>query len=272
MNTTPVPTSIPTPPALNPSLLTRLWVNLKSELLILFRNPAALIPTVLFPIMFWFFFGLPNANSTTKDGIDKGSYVLASYATYSIIQTVLFNLGIFIASERADGWYRLRRTTPVSIATVLTSKILGVFVLGLMTLVLLLVVGAVSASISLPIEAWLNLVAWVMVGALPFIALACCIGYLATGANSASPIINLIFFPMAFGSGLFIPLSALPKLVQDIAVYLPTYHAGELARMAVGIPSNQDLGVHVLWVLGYTVGFLALAAWAYQRDEGSNYR
>ena len=106
---------------------------------------------------------------------------------------------------------------------------------------------------------------------LPFAALGAFIGYVSKGAQTASPIINLVFFPMAFGSGLFVPLETLPKIMQDIAPYLPSYHSGAFARTAVGI-NRQDSLEHLIWILGYTVVFVVLAIWAYKRDEGTNYR
>lgn len=259
-----------TPRAVSP--LSTLGAQTKAELLAMFRNPSSLIPTVLFPIMFWVFFGLPNARETSSSGFSVGAYILGSYAMYSMIQTVLFNLGIFIASERSTGWYRFQRTTPVRVWVMFGAKLIATLLLALIALTALLVVGALTGDISLPVMAWASLVARVMFGVLPFAALAVFIGYLSRGPNTASPLINLIFFPMAFGSGLFIPINNLPKIVQDIAPFLPAYHGGMLARVAVGVPSASSEWIHVLWLLGFTAVFLALAVWAYRRDEGTNYR
>jgi ABC-2 type transport system permease protein len=191
---------------------------------------------------------------------------------YSMIQTVLFNLGIFIASERATGWYRFLRTTPVRVWVVFTAKLISVLTLALVALSALLIVGAITGNVTLPLQTWGSLIARVLLGVLPFAALAVFIGYVAKGANTASPIINLVFFPMAFASGLFVPLESLPKIVQDIAPFLPAYHGGQLARVAVGVPSASSELTHILWLLGFTALFLILAVWAYKRDEGANYR
>ncbi len=254
------------------SPLSTLTAQIKAELLTLLRNPSSLVPTLLFPIMFWVFFGLPNARQTSQSGFNIGAYILASFAMYSIIQTVLFNLGIFIAIERSTGWYKFQRTTPVRIWVLFAAKLVTVLILGLIALALLLTVGAITGGVSLSLGAWVSLVGRVLLGVLPFAALAVFIGYMARGAQTASPIINLVFFPMAFGSGLFIPLDNLPKIVRDIAPFLPAYHGGQLARVAVGVPSAQPELTHVLALLGFTVLFLALAVWAYRRDEGANYR
>ncbi len=253
------------------SPLATLLVQIKADLLALLRNPSSLIPTLLFPLMFWTFFGLPNARQT-QDGFNVGAYILASFAMYSVIQTVLFNLTISIATERASGWYKFQRTTPARVWLLFTSKLVTVLLLALFAVSVLLIYGSITGGVSLPLGTWLSLIARVMLGVLPFAALSVMIGYLARGAQTASPIVNLVFFPMSFASGLFIPLPSLPKVVQDIAPFLPAYHGGQLARVAVGVPSAQPELTHVIWLLGFTALFLILAVWAYKRDEASNYR
>lgn len=152
------------------------------------------------------------------------------------------------------------------------AKLLATIVVALLALALLLVVGAWTGVVHLPALTWASLVARVLFGALPLAALGVFIGYMATGPSTASPILNLIFFPMAFASGLFIPINTMPAIVQQIAPFLPAYHGGMLARVAVGVPSASAQWVHVVWLLGFTAVFLALAVWAYRRDQGANYR
>ncbi len=252
--------------------MSTLVAQVRAELTTVFRSPGAIIPTVLFPIMFWFFFGLPNAKQTSSSGFNVGAYILGSFAMYSMIQTVLFNLAINISSERVTGWYRYQRTTPLRVWVMFGAKLISTLTLALVALVLLLVVGSLTGGVHLPPLSWVSLVARVLLGVLPFAALSVFIGYIARGPNVASPIINLIFFPMAFASGLFIPLEGLPKIVQDIAPFLPAYHSGVFARVAMNVPSPSGEWVNVAWLLGYTALFLVLAVRAYKRDEGANYR
>jgi ABC-2 type transport system permease protein len=241
-----------------------------TELISLFRSPASLVPTLLFPLMFWTFFGIQNANRQFN-GIDLGAYVLGSYAAYSAIQTVLFNIGITIAVERSQGYYKLVRVTPMRVSTVLVAKMLATLVLATLALVLLLIYGHITISPKITLLQYLEMATYALVGMLPFAAMGTFVGYYAAGAQSASPILNLIFFPMAFGSGLFIPLEGLPKIVQQIAVYLPAYHSGQFTRSVVDPRVTENLP-HLLWILGYTFVFVALAEWAYKRDQGANYR
>jgi ABC-2 type transport system permease protein len=63
------------------------------------------------------------------------------------------------------------------------------------------------------------------------------IGYFAK-PNSAPGLVNLIYLPMSFCSGLWIPLFMLPHGLQVLAKVLPPYHLSQLALNAVGMANN----------------------------------
>jgi ABC-2 type transport system permease protein len=62
-------------------------------------------------------------------------------------------------------------------------------------------------------------------GSLPFSAMGLALGYF-TGPNSAPSTINLIYLPMSFCSGLWVPFMFLPKMVQQIAVAAAALSSG----------------------------------------------
>ncbi len=95
-------------------------------------------------------------------------------------------------------------------------------------------------------------------------------GYLV-GPNSAPAVLNLAWLPMAFASGLWIPISQLPDEVQSVAPALPPYHFVQLALGTIGASEGGSPVGHVLAVLGFTLLFLAVASWGFRRDEGRTY-
>ena len=60
---------------------------------------------------------------------------------------------------------------------------------------------------------WLDMIARLLAGSVPFIALGFAIGYLC-GPNVAPAVANLVYLPLSFASGLFMPLSQLPGFVR----------------------------------------------------------
>jgi ABC-2 type transport system permease protein len=241
------------------------------EIVKLVRVPAFTIPTLLFPIMFFAFFGLTNLeNMMPGTEVSAGKYMVASFGAYSMLSAALFSFGVSIAAERGLGWNRLTRVSPMSPLVFFAAKLATAFTIGLVSLLGLFLFARIAGGITMPLLDWAALTIRLMAGMVPFIALGLWIGYFG-GPNSAAGLANLIFLPLSFCSGLFQPLDFMPKFIQDIAPYLPSYHTAQLAWDAIGVPSAEGIGVNAIWLAGYALVFLAMAVRAYKRDEGKSF-
>jgi ABC-2 type transport system permease protein len=108
-------------------------------------------------------------------------------------------------------------------------------------------------------------------GSIPFSAMGLAIGYFAK-PNSAPAVVNLIYLPMSFCSGLWIPLQILPHGLRTLATFLPPYHLSQLALNVVGMAPNPTSNWgHVEALIAFTLLCLGFAAWGYRRDEGKMY-
>ena len=96
------------------------------------------------------------------------------------------------------------------------------------------------------------------------------LGYVS-GPNSAAAVVNLVYLPMVFASGLWIPIEQLPGFMQRLAPFLPPYHYAQLALSTMNADRGGAAALHVLTLLGFTALFLTVAVWAYRRDEGKTY-
>jgi ABC-2 type transport system permease protein len=241
----------------------------RAELLKVTRMPAFMVPVIAFPILFFAMFGLANAGRTIA-GISVGAYLMASYGAYSIMATALVTFGVSIASERALGWNRLLRVTPLSPVAYIGAKTVMAVSISAVALAALFIFGMVVGHVSLPLLTWLRLGGVLLIGMLPFLLLGIAIGY-TVSPSAAAPITNLIFLPLSFASGLFMPLQMLPQFVQKLAPYLPSYHVGEMGWNTIGSGDGRGAWPHFLWIAGYSAAFAALAFIAYRRDEGRQF-
>ena len=121
---------------------------------------------------------------------------------------------------------------------------------------------------SLPMA--VKLIVTLVAGSLPFCAMGLALGYFV-GPNSAPPTINLIYLPMSFCSGLWVPLMFLPKVMRQFAEVLPPYHLSQVALSVVGAGNHESAWVHWEFLIGFTLLCLGLARWGYRRDEGKMY-
>ena len=70
---------------------------------------------------------------------------------------------------------------------------------------------------------------------------------------------NLIYLPMAFLSGLWMPLTMLPAWIGKLAPLWPAYHLARLALVAVGQGSGESLMVDVAALGAFTLLCFAVA-------------
>ena len=116
----------------------------------------------------------------------------------------------------------------------------------------------------------IGLIATLVFGSIPFCAFGLVIGYFAK-PNSAPAVVNMLYFPLSFLSGLWMPIWMLPNFLKKLAVALPPYHLGQLALSMVGVGGRGDLQTHVNVLIGFTLICLGVAILGFRRDEGKLY-
>ena len=250
-------------------MLRMLLMQTRSELLMRWRVPAFSVTNLALPIVFFTFFGLPVAHVRRADGVSIGAYLLASFGAYAVGNVMIYGFGIGVANERAMKIDRLMRASPLPPLVFMLAKVVTALVFALLALLLLVGYGAVVGGSYQPPAVWAMVIARLLAGSLPFIALGFAIGYLS-GPHAAPAVANLIYLPLAFASGFFVPVGQLPGFVQAIAPFLPTYHYAQLAWSALGAGS-ETLGTSLLWLTGYTAVFLTVAVRAYRREERAKF-
>ena len=226
----------------------------RSEVLRYLRNPGFLLPIILFPNVFFVMFGL-----VLNHGNDEAArYMLASYSSFGVIAPGLFGFGVSLALERDSGLLTLKRALPMPPGAYLLGKMLMAVCVASVVGALLLALALGLAHASLNAAQVASLLVVDALGVLPFCALGLWVGTLLKG-QGAPGLLNMIYLPMAFLSGLWFPLSMMPKLLQQLAPIWPSYHLNVLAQRAVGFTTGAAWP-HVLVLSGFTIGFLLLAA------------
>ncbi len=246
----------------------------RHEFLKLIRIPIFAVSTIALPVLFYVLFGVAFGGRPGGDAeagaVGVTTYMLATYGTFGVIGAALFGFGVSVALERGQGWMRLKRVSPMPPQAYFVAKVVMAAAVSALIIGAMFVLGATLGGVRLPATQWVGLGLVLLVGALPFSAMGLAFGYLV-GPNSAPAMLNLIYLPMAFASGLFIPIHQLPAFVQGIAPALPPYHFAQLALGTVGAAESGSPALHALALLAFTAFFLIVAAWGFRRDEGRTY-
>jgi ABC-2 type transport system permease protein len=242
----------------------------KYECLQLIRMPAYSIPTILFPAVFYLFFGVVMPSARPATAVQVATYLVATYSAFGVMGASLFSFGVSIAVERGQGWTEVKRTTPMPASAYFIAKLLRAMLFSAVVVLLLFTLGIYLGGVSMTVLMALRLLFVLLAGSITFSALGLAIGYFA-GPNSAAAIVNLIFLPLSFLSGLWIPIFMLPKTLQKVAVFLPPFHFSQIALGIIGAGRGGAMLPHVVAMGIATLLFLTVAVIGYRRDEGKLY-
>lgn len=227
------------------------------ELLKTLRQPAFVLPSLAFPVVFYALFAILLPGNWGS--YERATYLLATYGVFGVIGPALFGFVVGLALEQQQGLLRLKRVSPMPISAYFVAKIVMSLVFASIIYGLLSLVGVFFGDVDIGFGEWLQLGAVLLVGVLPFCALGLLIGSMV-GGQAAVAIVNLVYLPMAVLSGLWIPLFVFPQFMQDIAVIWPAWHLAQMALGVVGQVQGVPMAMHTLVLLLMTTLFLVLAA------------
>jgi len=243
----------------------------KYEFLTRLRLRAYSISTITFPLMFYVLFGLVlNPKDAPVGGTTITTYLISTYGTFGVMGASLFGTASGLAAERGLGWLQVKRASPMPPFAYFTAKVVLGMIFSTVVVLLLLLLGFTFGAVHMPLLDAAKLLAILVAGSLPFCAMGLAVGYFV-GPNSAVATINLIYLPLSFCSGLWVPIMFLPKLLQQIAHFLPPYHLSQLALGVVGAGQHESTWTHWEALIGFSFICLGAARLGFQRDEGKTY-
>jgi ABC-2 type transport system permease protein len=241
----------------------------KTEFLKFARMKTYSLTTILFPLMFYCFFGLAMGQYS-RGPMPMARYLLATYGAFAVVGATLFAFGVGVAVERGLGWLQLKRASPMPALAYFVAKGAVAVTFGAIVVGLLFALGAIFGGVAMPAWQWLLLGGTLVAGSIPFCALGLAIGCFA-GPNSAAGTVNLIYMPMAFCAGMWIPFEMLPKALQHVAPLLPTYHFSQIALRILNAKVQGTVLGHVAALAAFTLLFAALAWLGNAREREKMY-
>jgi ABC-2 type transport system permease protein len=226
------------------------------EFLHLLRTPSFAVPSLLFPALFYLLFGI----LLNKSNGDAARYLLATYGVFGVMGVGLFAFGVTVAIEREQGLLIYKRALPMPPGAYLLAKMTMMILFSVLISLLLGTLAATVGGVELRGSQWLMLFVVNVVGGLPFAALGLFIGSLI-GGQGAPAVVNILYLPMAFLSGLWLPLKLLPVWIAKFAPVWPSYHHSQIALKVIGMDAGGSLGLHLGVLVAVTVLFFLLARW-----------
>lgn len=230
------------------------------EFVKLLRTRAFSLSVVGFPVMFYLLFGTSNRHNMFA------RYLMPSYSCMGVVSACLFGIGMGIALERAQGWLELKQASPMPRFAYLAAKTISCAAFALIIVAALVVLGVTLGGVTLSAVEALKLAFVVLAGSIPFTAMGLLVALLVP-PNAGPGVINLIYLPMSFASGFWMPVTYLPHWLRIIAPALPTYHLGQIALNIFGYAQSGSMLIHWEALAGFTLLMLGAAWIIFTRSE-----
>jgi ABC-2 type transport system permease protein len=258
--------TLPLAPHSPPSAIRICLREIRYEVLRSLRTRAFSLSAIGFPVMFYALFGLVMNRDVTIGGVNLAKYMLGGYAVFGSLGAAIFGIGVAMALDRSAGWLELKRASPMPPLAYLLAKCFMAALYSVIIVMILTALGIAFGHVHMSVLEFAKIAGIAAAAAVPFSAMGLAMAVLVPPA-SAGGIANMIYLPMSFLSGLWIPLKLMPHALQEFAPVLPTYHLAQLMYHALGAPSYGHLLTHWLVLAGFTVLMLMVASAAFRRQE-----
>jgi ABC-2 type transport system permease protein len=237
--------------------LTVLGIELRRML----RNRRTIIFTLILPAALLLSFGGQKGWDDASGSGNVAAYILVSMALYGAALTAAAG-GSMVAVERALGWSRQLRLTPLKPVVYIVMKAVVALTMGALAIAAVNVVGVAMGKAEMPTHIWILSMVVTLFCTLTFAALGVFVGYLVPSEN-VMQILGPGLALLSFLGGVFIPLDQYSSAVRDVAYWTPMYGVAEVARA----PLTHDLPWYALVnAVGWFTIFVVGAAWRMSKD------
>lgn len=201
------------------------------------RNVGMAVPFLVLPPTMYLLFGVVIIGAETgsdqfgnEHGPEIVNYLFAGFCTMGAMMPGIFG-GAMIALERENGLLKLKRALPMPPGAHLLAKVAMAMLFSTVAVGATTAVALVAGSITLSGSQIVILGAVLIVGSIPFCAIGLLIGSISSAA--AVPAYgNLVFLPMIYLSGLFVPL---PDFLERWVLIWPAFYLDQLALGLAGL-------------------------------------
>jgi ABC-2 type transport system permease protein len=230
-----------------------------TELKLFLREPMLAFWGLIFPIALLVILGAAGSN---KPNHSLGGLRLIVVYTPVVMMFTLTILSISslpaaLASYRDKGYLRRLSTTPVGAVRLLAAQILITLCLAVSVVILILVVAKLAFSVAFPRDLGGFALAVLLIAA-AMLSLGTLIAAVAPSQRLAGVIGSLLFFPLMFFAGLWVPQATMSPALRTISRYTPL-GAGDPA-VQNSLAGHWPGTSHLLVLIGYTVVLCVAAA------------
>ncbi|MFD0557210.1 ABC-2 type transport system permease protein [Stackebrandtia endophytica] len=230
-----------------------------TETRLFFREPLNLVFALAIPPILLIVLGLVPGFGEPEAGLG-GLRVIDIYTPVvvgMIITTLaLTSLPLLLATYREKGVLRRMRTTPIRPTAMIAAQLLMSTAISAVVMVVVLAIARLGFDVGLPQHLPAYLLVFLL-AALAMFSIGLLVAALAPGGAGASAIGLVLFFPMLFFAGLWVPRASMNEVLLTISDLTPLGAAVQSLQDAALGDWPQLLHVAVMLVWAIAAGGLA---------------
>lgn len=237
-----------------------------TEMRLLTREPMILFWALIFPIGLLVVLG--SSTSSKPQHAFGGLRFIVVYTpvlmTFTLTLLAMSAMPATLASYRDKGYLKRLSTTPVGAWRLLAAQLTIVISLSTCLVVLITLVSHFAYNVPLPSE-FGGFVLAILLTMTAMAALGMLIASVATSQRVAGAIGSILFFPLMFFAGLWVPQQQMGATLRTISQYTP---------LGAAVPSitNSDFGqwpgtTHLIVLAAYTLVLTRIATRFFRWDR-----
>jgi ABC-2 type transport system permease protein len=231
----------------------------RTELRLMLREPIIFFWCIAFPALVLIILGAIRSDrrpSAHYGGASLVSVYVPILVSFAIGMVALNALPPQLSAYRERGVLRRLRTTPVGALRLVAAQLAVFLLIALCSTLLLLAIGRLAFGVGLP-DRWALYLVELALTIAAMLALGVLIASLAPSSRVANACGALVFFPMMFFAGLWLPREAMGTVLRHISDFTP---------LGAGVGAMQDAArgaalapSHLIVIVVYAVVCVGLA-------------
>ncbi|MGB0112134.1 MAG: ABC transporter permease [Ilumatobacteraceae bacterium] len=238
----------------------------KMQAKVFLREPLAVFFGLVFPALLLVVIGtvFPDATDPTADF--DGRSLVEVYAPVSIVlgltTMAITLLPAALGADRERGVLRRLSTTPVHPRVLVAARLLVQLAAVTCATVAAVLMGMLVFDLPFPERIVWFVVAFVL-AAVALLGIGLLVGAVVPTATAGQSVGMLLFFPLLFFAGVYVPMPVMPDGVQTVSGFTPAGAAVEALSDSWGgsIPATSDLLVMVTYAVVAGVLAVRLFRW-----------
>ena len=228
-----------------------LWKQIRSTNRLFWRTPIAAFFTLGLPVIFLVLFSVIFGSEDIGGGYSFSQFFAPAMAVFAAVSSTFTNIAIGTALARDQGILKRVRGTPLPAWIYMVGRIGSGVWIAILSVVLMFVMGWAFFGFRMIWDDFGPAVLVFVVGIATFSALGLSVCAIVKHGDATPAVANGVFLPMAFISGIFIPLDDAPRWLVILGDVFPLKHfAGPFGDAFNPLHTGQVLGWENLAIMG----------------------